>query len=194
MQSAISICNRQSAICLSERDAEVDLGNVEPGAFGGDPEVARDRQRDAAADRIAVQARDRRHLGLLDRANGAPAELRGVAPLAFGRAGVRRHSRRRRRALAVGAGAERGAAAAENDGARLEVRSQTLEDLGDRLERRRVERVSPLPKARAKLKSYSKKPVSATGIITPPPFACLRKAKRWSWTSTNSNAPMERVD
>src|SRR5439155_10868916 len=62
----------------AERHAEIDLGNPELRFGGGPAKVARERQAPAAADRVAVDHRDRRLLETFEQRVGAleePPEL-----------------------------------------------------------------------------------------------------------------------
>src|SRR5262245_63774058 len=62
----------------AERHAEVDLGDPELGFGGGPAEIAGERQTPAAADRVAVDHRDRRLLEAFEHRVGTleePAEL-----------------------------------------------------------------------------------------------------------------------
>ena len=77
-----------------ERKAEIHLGHVEDAPLRGDPEVAGERERHAAPHRVPMDTRQRHDLAFLDRAAGAPADLRRVAALALARAGGRRPSAR----------------------------------------------------------------------------------------------------
>jgi hypothetical protein len=58
----------------AERHAEVNLGNPELRFGGGPPEVAGERQTPAAADRVAVDHRDRRLLQVLEQRGDALEE------------------------------------------------------------------------------------------------------------------------
>ena len=96
-------------------------------------QVARQREQYGAADHMAVQARDGDRFGALDRLQRAAAELRRVAPRA--RAGARAGRYSPRRILAVGAGTERRAVAAENDDRSLGVALQLTKHVDQLFER-----------------------------------------------------------
>src|SRR5262245_41440676 len=107
----------------AERHAEVDLGNPELRLGGGPAEVARQRQAPAAADRMAVDHRDRRLLEAFEQRVGAleePAEL-ALALAERLAALLRRH---RRLEPGVRARREHGRRAGDDDDARGSIVAQ----------------------------------------------------------------------
>ena len=127
----------------AERHAEVDLGNPELRFGGGPAEVAGERQTPAAADRVAVDHRDRRLLEALQQRVGAleqPPELalaltERLAPL------VRRH---RRLEPGVGSRREHRRRAGHDDDARRGVVAQLHERRGQLAQHRVAQRVAAI--------------------------------------------------
>ncbi len=127
-----------------EWEAQLHFGELELRRLGGDPEVAGQRENGAAADRMAVDARDRDGLAVLDRPTRAQPELERETALPLAGARVGAESLVTRRTAPVGPAAERRTPPAEDHDAGREVALEAREERGDFLERRGVERVAAL--------------------------------------------------